>query len=72
MLLAHIYKIDLVGKTATISWLMMGCGALMRPEPGSDYYSSSYCGQLAIPVDIYMGGFVTSFLLLLNYNCLFF
>ena len=68
MFLAHIYKIDLLSKTAVISWLIMGCGAgFMLPDdlcwPACSYYNSKYCGQLAIPIDIFIDGFVTSFLL---------
>lgn len=69
MFLAHIYKIDLLSKTAVISWLVMGCGAgFMMPDdscwPTCASYDSKYCGQPAIPIDIFIDGFVTSFLLL--------
>jgi hypothetical protein len=65
MFLAHIYKIDLANKTVGISWLIVGCGAGFQLA-GSDVYYSTYCGELAIPIDVFVDGFVASFLLILS------
>jgi hypothetical protein len=65
MFLAHIYRIDLANKTVSISWLVMGCGAGFRVA-NHIYFQSKYCGQLAIPIDVFVDGFVASFLLILS------
>lgn len=65
LFLGHIYKVDLVDKTISVSWLIVGCGLGFK-LPGYDFYGSTYCGQLAIPIDVFIDGcalIVTSFLL---------
>jgi hypothetical protein len=59
MFLGHIYKMDLVDKTVSISWLIIGCG-LGFMIPGYGFYGSTHCGQLAIPIDVFVDGSVFS------------
>jgi len=58
--LGHIYMIDVVNKTINISWLIIGCGLGFMVPNWDLYYGSAYCGQLAIPIDVFIDGSTTA------------